>query len=42
MIQVAVRQQDLRHPPVARDRLGVHPAQVPLVVGSGVHHDDGG
>ena len=42
VIRMTVRQQDSRHPPVTRDRLGVHPAQMVLVVGSGIHHHDGG
>ncbi len=42
MIRVTVRQQDPRHPAVARDRRRVHPAQVTLVVGPGIYHHDGG
>ena len=39
MIRVPVGQQDGRHPPVARGRLGVNPAQVTLVLGPGIDHD---
>jgi hypothetical protein len=42
VIRVPVRQRDLRHPPVARDRLAEHPAQVALVVRPWVDHHDRG
>jgi len=40
VIEVPVRQQDPGDPAVARDRLGLDPAQVLLIVGPGVDHDD--
>jgi hypothetical protein len=40
MIRVTVRQQDRRHPALARFRRGVHPAQMALVVRPWVHDHD--